>query len=153
MDMNLNFGITENAKLLHSVAIVNLDTKQVDIALTPMPTTNETEPLQKLSGKEAVGHMRFEDWTMTFTPGTQPSKPSHPSKGKPLYAEVSHLENGATLRKARVSGDIKLELTLRKNGQLADLGGLVKDLTIAYFGMEYEAEMEALFPDTDANAA
>lgn len=149
--MNLNFGIAENAKLLHSVAIVNLDTKQVDIALTPMPTTNETEPLQKLSGKEAVGHMRFEDWTMTFTPGTQSSRPS-PNKDKPLY-EVSHLEHGGRTRKARVSGDIKLELTLRKNGQLADLGGLVKDLTIAYFGMEYEAEMEALFPDTDANVA
>ena len=69
---------------------------------------------------------------------------SHPSpnKGKPLYSRVSNLKYGGKVREARVSGDKKLELTLMKNGQLADLGELVQDLMTAYDNIAFELEME-----------
>lgn len=70
----------------------------------------------------------------------QASHPS-PNKGKPLYW-VSNLKYGGRMRKARVSGDTKLELTLLKNGQLADLGELVQDLMTAYYNITFEQEME-----------
>lgn len=71
---------------------------------------------------------------------TQASHPS-PNKGKPLYW-VSNLKYGGKVREARVSGDTKLELTLLKNGQLADLGELVQDLMTAYYNITFELEME-----------
>ena len=70
----------------------------------------------------------------------QASHPS-PNKGKPLYW-VSNLKYGGKMRKARVSGDTKLELTLMKNEQLADLGELVQDLMTAYENLAFELEME-----------
>ena len=70
----------------------------------------------------------------------QASHPS-PNKGKPLYW-VSNLKYGGKMRKARVSGDTKLELTLLKNGHLADLGELVQDLMTAYYNITFEQEME-----------
>lgn len=70
----------------------------------------------------------------------QASHPS-PNKGKPLYW-VSNLKYGGKVREARVSGDTKLELTLMKNGQLADLGELVQDLMTAYENITFEQEME-----------
>ena len=72
------------------------------------------------------------------------SQASHPSpnKGKPLYSRVSNLKYGGKGREARVSGDRKLELTLMKNGQLADLGELVQDLMTAYENITFEQEME-----------
>ena len=70
----------------------------------------------------------------------QASHPS-PNKGKPLYW-VSNLKYGGKMRKARVSGDTKLELTLLKNGHLADLGELVQDLMTAYENLAFELEME-----------
>lgn len=72
---------------------------------------------------------------------TQASHPS-PNKGKPLYSRVSNLKYGGKVREARVSGDRKLELTLMKNGQLADLGELVQDLMTAYENITFEQEME-----------
>ena len=66
----------------------------------------------------------------------QASHPS-PNKGKPLYW-VSNLKYGGKMRKARVSGDTKLELTLLKNGHLADLGELVQDLMTAYYNITFE---------------
>ena len=72
---------------------------------------------------------------------TQASHPS-PNKGKPLYSRVSNLKYGGKVREARVSGDTKLELTLMKNGQLADLGELVQDLMTAYYNITFEQEME-----------
>lgn len=72
---------------------------------------------------------------------TQASHPS-PNKGKPLYSRVSNLKYGGKVREARVSGDRKLELTLMKNGQLADLGELVQDLMTAYDNIAFELEME-----------
>ena len=74
----------------------------------------------------------------------QQAQASHPSpnKGKPLYSRVSNLKYGGKVRKARVSGDRKLELTLMKNGQLADLGELVQDLMTAYENITFEQEME-----------
>lgn len=72
---------------------------------------------------------------------TQASHPS-PNKGKPLYSRVSNLKYGGKVREARVSGDRKLELTLMKNGQLADLGKLVQDLMTAYENLAFELEME-----------
>ena len=72
---------------------------------------------------------------------TQASHPS-PNKGKPLYSRVSNLKYGGKMREARVSGDRKLELTLMKNGQLADLGELVQDLMTAYENITFEQEME-----------
>ena len=71
----------------------------------------------------------------------QASHPS-PNKGKPLYSRVSNLKYGGKVREARVSGDRKLELTLMKNGQLADLGELVQDLMTAYENITFELEME-----------
>lgn len=71
----------------------------------------------------------------------QASHPS-PNKGKPLYIRVSNLKYGGKVREARVSGDRKLELTLMKNGQLADLGELVQDLMTAYDNIAFELEME-----------
>lgn len=71
----------------------------------------------------------------------QASHPS-PNKGKPLYSRVSNLKYGGKMRQARVSGDTKLELTLLKNGQLADLGKLVQDLMTAYENLAFELEME-----------
>lgn len=71
----------------------------------------------------------------------QASHPS-PNKGKPLYSRVSNLKYGGKVREARVSGDRKLELTLMKNGQLADLGELVQDLMTAYENITFEQEME-----------
>ena len=65
-----------------------------------------------------------------------------PNKGKPLYSRVSNLKYGGKVREARVSGDRKLELTLMKNGQLADLGELVQDLMTAYENLTFELEME-----------
>ena len=72
------------------------------------------------------------------------SQAPHPSpnKGKPLYSRVSNLKYGGKMRQARVSGDTKLELTLLKNGQLADLGKLVQDLMTAYENLAFELEME-----------
>lgn len=70
----------------------------------------------------------------------QASHPS-PNKGKPVY-NVSNLPHGGRMREARVSGDTKLELTLLKNGQLADLGELVQDLMTAYYNITFEQEME-----------
>ena len=70
----------------------------------------------------------------------QASHPS-PNKGKPLYW-VSNLKYGGKMRQARVSGDTKLELTLLKNGHLADLGELVQDLMTAYENLAFELEME-----------
>ena len=67
---------------------------------------------------------------------------SSPNKGKPLYSRVSNLKYGGKVREARVSGDRKLELTLMKNGQLADLGELVQDLMTAYENITFEQEME-----------
>ena len=67
---------------------------------------------------------------------------SSPNKGKPLYSRVSNLKYGGKVREARVSGDRKLELTLMKNGQLADLGELVQDLMTAYENLTFELEME-----------
>ena len=72
---------------------------------------------------------------------TQASHPS-PNKGKPLYSRVSNLKYGGKVREARVSGDRKLELTLMKNGHLADLGELVQDLMTAYDNIAFELEME-----------
>lgn len=74
----------------------------------------------------------------------QQAQASHPSpnKGKPLYSRVSNLKYGGKVREARVSGDRKLELTLMKNGQLADLGELVQDLMTAYENITFEQEME-----------
>lgn len=74
----------------------------------------------------------------------QQAQASHPSpnKGKPLYSRVSNLKYGGKVREARVSGDRKLELTLMKNGQLADLGELVQDLITAYENITFELEME-----------
>lgn len=74
----------------------------------------------------------------------QQAQASHPSpnKGKPLYCRVSNLKYGGKVREARVSGDRKLELTLMKNGQLADLGELVQDLMTAYENITFELEME-----------
>ena len=74
----------------------------------------------------------------------QQAQASHPSpnKGKPLYSRVSNLKYGGKVREARVSGDRKLELTLMKNGQLADLGELVQDLMTAYENITFELEME-----------
>lgn len=73
----------------------------------------------------------------------QHAQASHPSpnKGKPLYW-VSNLKYGGKMREARVSGDTKLELTLLKNGHLADLGELVQDLMTAYYNITFEQEME-----------
>lgn len=71
----------------------------------------------------------------------QASHPS-PNKGKPLYSRVSNLKYGGKVREARVSGDRKLELTLMKNGHLADLGELVQDLMTAYENLAFELEME-----------
>ena len=71
---------------------------------------------------------------------TQASHPS-PNKGKPVY-RVLNLPHGGRMRKARVSGDTKLELTLLKNGKLADLGELVQDLMTAYYNITFEQEME-----------
>lgn len=71
----------------------------------------------------------------------QASHPS-PNKGKPLYSRVSNLKYGGKVREARVSGERKLELTLMKNGQLADLGELVQDLMTAYDNIAFELEME-----------
>ena len=71
----------------------------------------------------------------------QASHPS-PNKGKPLYSRVSNLKYGGKVREARVSGDRKLELTLMKNGHLADLGELVQDLMTAYENITFELEME-----------
>ena len=71
----------------------------------------------------------------------QASHPS-PNKGKPLYSRVSNLKYGGKVREARVSGDTKLELTLMKNGQLAELGELVQDLMTAYYNITFEQEME-----------
>lgn len=71
----------------------------------------------------------------------QASHPS-PNKGKPLYSRVSNLKYGGKVREARVSGDRKLELTLMKNGHLADLGELVQDLMTAYENITFEQEME-----------
>lgn len=71
---------------------------------------------------------------------TQAAHPS-PNKGKPVY-NVSKLPHGGRMREARVSGDTKLELTLLKNGKLADLGKLVQDLMTAYENLAFELEME-----------
>ena len=71
----------------------------------------------------------------------QASHPS-PNKGKPLYNRVLNLPHVGRMREARVSGDTKLELTLLKNGQLADLGKLVQDLMTAYENLAFELEME-----------
>lgn len=73
----------------------------------------------------------------------QASHPS-PNKGKPLYSRVSNLKYGGKVRKARVSGDTKLELTLLKDGKLADLGELVQDLMTAYENLAFELEMEEM---------
>ena len=73
---------------------------------------------------------------------TQASHPS-PNKGKPVY-RVLNLPHGGRMRKARVSGDTKLELTLLKNGKLADLGELVQDLMTAYENLAFELEMEEM---------
>lgn len=73
----------------------------------------------------------------------QQAQAAHPSpnKGKPVY-NVSKLPHGGRMREARVSGDTKLELTLLKNGHLADLGELVQDLMTAYENLAFELEME-----------
>lgn len=52
--------------------------------------------------------------------------------------------------KARKSGNIKLELPLLKNGQLADLGDLIRDLISAYYNTEWVLEAETLFPELAA---
>lgn len=77
--------------------------------------------------------------------GQQQAQAAHPSpnKGKPVY-KVSNLPHGGRMRKARVSGDTKLELSLLKNGQLADLGELVQDLMTAYENLSFELEMEEM---------
>lgn len=77
--------------------------------------------------------------------GQQHAQASHPSpnKGKPVY-KVSNLPHGGRMRKARVSGDTKLELSLLKDGKLADLGELVQDLMTAYYNITFEQEMEEM---------
>jgi hypothetical protein len=78
----------------------------------------------------------------------QVSHPS-PAKGKPVY-KVSPLSHGGMMREARVSGNIKLELPLLKDGKLADLGDLVQDLMTAYYNIEWELEAKTLFSDNAA---
>lgn len=75
----------------------------------------------------------------------QQAQAAHPSpnKGKPVY-NVSNLPHGGRMRKARVSGDTKLELSLLKDGKLADLGKLVQDLMTAYENIAFELEMEEM---------
>ena len=77
-----------------------------------------------------------------FIPDKEEQAQASPNKGKPLYSRVSNLKYGGKVREARVSGDRKLELTLMKNGQLADLGELVQDLMTAYENITFEQEME-----------
>lgn len=81
----------------------------------------------------------------------RPPQVSHPSpaKGKPVY-KVSPLSHGGMMREARVSGNIKLELPLLKDGKLADLGDLVQDLMTAYYNIEWELEAKTLFSDNAA---
>lgn len=71
------------------------------------------------------------------------------AKGKPVY-KVSPLSHGGMMREARVSGNIKLELPLLKDGKLADLGDLVQDLMTAYYNIEWELEAKTLFSDNAA---
>ena len=85
----------------------------------------------------------FNEWLFVPDDGQQQAQAAHPSpnKGKPVY-NVSKLPHGGRMREARVSGDTKLELTLLKNGHLADLGELVQDLMTAYDNIAFELEME-----------
>lgn len=87
----------------------------------------------------------FNEWLFIPDNGQQQAQTSHPSpnKGKPVY-KVSNLPHGGRMRKARVSGDTKLELSLLKDGQLADLGELVQDLMTAYYNITFEQEMEEM---------
>lgn len=98
-------------------------------------------PTKEVSGR-LISYF-FNEWLFIPDNGQQQAQASHPSpnKGKPVY-NVSKLPHGGRMRKARVSGDTKLELTLLKNGQLADLGELVQDLMTAYYNITFEQEME-----------
>lgn len=98
-------------------------------------------PTKEVSGK-LISYF-FNEWLFVPDDEQLHAQASHPSpnKGKPVY-NVSNLPHGGRMRKARVSGDTKLELSLLKDGQLADLGELVQDLMTAYENLSFELEME-----------
>lgn len=100
-------------------------------------------PTKEVSGR-LISYF-FNEWLFIPYNGQQQAQASHPSpnKGKPVY-KVSNLPHGGRMRKARVSGDTKLELSLLKDGQLADLGELVQDLMTAYYNITFEQEMEEM---------
>ena len=104
----------------------------------------------------SVSHGKLKEFpndikVFVYDKGEEASRSSHPSpnKGKPLY-DVTHLGQGGRMLKARKSGNIKLELPLLKNGQLADLGDLIRDLISAYYNTEWVLEAETLFPELAA---
>ena len=107
-------------------------------------------PIEMVSDFRSIIYGRMERcldpnvWLFIPDNEQQQAQASHPSpnKGKPLYSRVSSLKYGGKVREARISGDRKLELTLMKNGQLADLGELVQDLMTAYDNIAFELEME-----------
>ena len=96
-------------------------------------------------------HSNAPDYWIFIPDKDRQAQISHPSpaKGKPVY-NVSTLSHGGMMREARVSGNIKLELPLLKDGKLADLGDLVQDLMTAYYNIEWELEAKTLFSDNAA---